>query len=298
MVAAATARCDLAQPLADKSSRPRRRGATMKRGPRWVVATRCVFLHADTTLPRRRRPSDCRGTRAARLGPFRSVHRRTASVPGGRCPHDQLALAVDRDRRRRPGDLCHSRGFVAVGGFPDLPLMEDIAIRGGSNAYAGRFASARRSSPPAGAGTTRRRAHHRSDVALRLAYYFGVEPARLARRYVRSRRPPRKVAPGHNLAPRAHIAADASRRRERLRGVPSPMRMSRRRAPARPYRPCPRRRCLGLLGVAIMPTARTAKPASRRIRSATGTLIAGIVGGRLSGVMSPRRHRRNRARPL
>jgi hypothetical protein len=74
--------------------------------------------------------------------------------------------------------------FLAVGGFPDLPLMEDIAISRRLKRLCRPFCIA----TPA---VTSGRRWEQNGVfhtillmwRLRLSYYLGVEPARLARRY-------------------------------------------------------------------------------------------------------------------
>ena len=74
--------------------------------------------------------------------------------------------------------------FAAVGGFPPIPLMEDVAF---SKAM-------KRRGPPAclaGKVATSGRRWERHGVArtillmwrLRLAYFLGADPARLAERY-------------------------------------------------------------------------------------------------------------------
>ena len=74
--------------------------------------------------------------------------------------------------------------FMAIGGFPDLPLMEDIAISRRLKRLCRPFCIA---TPVVTSG--RRWEHHgvgRTIVTmwgLRLAYYLGAEPARLALRY-------------------------------------------------------------------------------------------------------------------
>ena len=74
--------------------------------------------------------------------------------------------------------------FLAVGGYPDLPLMEDIAM---SRRLKRLCRPSCIATPVVTSG--RRWDHHgvlRTVVLmwrLRLAYYFGVEPAGLALRY-------------------------------------------------------------------------------------------------------------------
>jgi hypothetical protein len=82
------------------------------------------------------------------------------------------------------GIFATREAFLSVGGFPDLPLMEDIAISQRLKRLCRPFCIV------APAITSGRRWEHNGVFRtillmwrLRLAYYFGVEPARLARRY-------------------------------------------------------------------------------------------------------------------
>jgi rSAM/selenodomain-associated transferase 2 len=123
----------LARPFADRViAGPRNRGAALNAGAELGSGDVLVFLHADTTLPDdadrlmagavlTRTPDRCWGrfdlriagrhpllALVARMINWRS---RLTSIASG----DQ-AMFVTRD------------AFWAAGGFPDLPLMEDIAL--------------------------------------------------------------------------------------------------------------------------------------------------------------------------
>ena len=178
--------------------------------------------------------------------------------------------------------------FLAVGGFPDLPLMEDIAIS----------QRLKRLCRPFCIGTpvvTSGRRWENNGVwrtillmwRLRLAYYFGVAPASLAAALRLRSHHPRRAAPGHSFgAVRAYCGGRAT-------SAPSvcaacqPQCGSSRKARAIAIMsalPCATisSACLALV---IMPTARVAIPVSRRTRSAIGTLKPGSLGQRLSGVI-------------
>jgi rSAM/selenodomain-associated transferase 2 len=175
----------LAGPLADRViAAPRGRGAAMNAGAGVGAGEALLFLHADTTLP-----EDADLLIDAALA--RHAWGRFDIRIGGR--HPLLAL-IARMVNLRSRLTCVATGdqaifvsreaFAAVGGFPDLPLMEDVAIS----------RKLKRLCRPGCIGTPattsgRRWEHHgvlRTILLmwrLRLAYYLGVEPARLARRY-------------------------------------------------------------------------------------------------------------------
>ena len=100
----------LAEPFADRIITVRRgRGAPMNAGAALGTGDALLFLHADTTLPDNADRLIDAALGTPRLGPFRPAHCRKPSAPRRRRPHDQLALAPDRRRHRRPGDLRHPR---------------------------------------------------------------------------------------------------------------------------------------------------------------------------------------------
>jgi len=176
---------DLARPLADQVvAAPRGRGAPLNAGAALGTGDALLFLHADTTLPQ-----DADRLIAAALR-HRTWGRFDLRIAGR---HPFLAVVAHMINRRSrltgvaSGDqaiFVTREAFAAVGGFPDLPLMEDIAIS----------RRLKRLCRPCCVGAQvvtsgRRWEHHgvlRTIVLmwrLRLAYYFGVDPARLALRY-------------------------------------------------------------------------------------------------------------------
>jgi rSAM/selenodomain-associated transferase 2 len=178
---------DLAQPLADRViAAPRGRGAPLNAGAALGHGDALLFLHADTTLPEN----------ADRLIAAALTHRAWGRFDlriAGRHPLIAVVARMINWRSRMTGIATGDQGifvrreaFSAVGGFPDLPLMEDIAISGRLKRLCRPFCIA---TPVITSG---RRWEHdgvlRTIVLmwrLRLAYYFGVEPARLALRYGR-----------------------------------------------------------------------------------------------------------------
>jgi rSAM/selenodomain-associated transferase 2 len=175
----------LARPLADRViTGPHGRGGPLNAGAALGTADALLFLHADTTLPQ-----DADRLIATALA-ARAWGRFDLRIAG---QHPLLAVvaALINWRSRATGIATGDQGifvtreaFTAVGGFPDLPLMEDIAIS----------RKLKRLCRPYCIGTAvvtsgRRWDHHgvwRTILLmwrLRLAYYCGVEPARLAKRY-------------------------------------------------------------------------------------------------------------------
>jgi rSAM/selenodomain-associated transferase 2 len=175
----------LAKPHADRViAAARGRGATMNAGAAWGHGDALVFLHADTALPEHadRLIADALARRAWGRFDLRIA---------GRHPLLAVVARLINWRSRLTGIatgdqaiFMRREAFLAVGGFPDLPLMEDIAMSRRLKHLCRPFCIA---TPVITSG--RRWEHHgvwRTIVLmwrLRLAYYLGVEPARLARRY-------------------------------------------------------------------------------------------------------------------
>jgi rSAM/selenodomain-associated transferase 2 len=186
----------LARPLADRVIVGRRnRGAAMNAGAALGSGDVFVFLHADTTPPDR---ADQVIAAALACGPS---DRASGRVWGrfdlritGRHPLLALVARMINWRSRltsiATGDqaiFATREAFWSVGGFPDLPLMEDIALS----------RKLKRLSRPccitAPAVTSGRRWDRHGlwhtivlMWRLRLAYYLGAAPARLALSYGRA----------------------------------------------------------------------------------------------------------------
>jgi rSAM/selenodomain-associated transferase 2 len=177
----------LAQPHADRVvSSPRGRAAQMNAGATIARGDVLLFLHADTRLPADADAIVLDGLE--RSG--RSWGRFDVRITG-RSPVLTVVAAAMNLRSRLTGIATGDQAmfvtrvaFQSVGGFPGIPLMEDVAL---SRAL-------KRISPPlclrARAVTSGRRWEQRGIWRtivlmwrLRLAYFLGGEPAILARRY-------------------------------------------------------------------------------------------------------------------
>jgi rSAM/selenodomain-associated transferase 2 len=176
---------DLARPFADRViAAPRGRAAQMNAGAAIATGGVLLFLHADTRLPvgADRAISDALAS-GALWGRF------DVSIPGGAA--FGLIAAMMNLRSRITGIATGDQAlfvrrdiFEAVGGFPPIALMEDVALS----------AKLRRLARPACLRTrvtTSGRRWQQHGIActmllmwrLRLAYFFGADPASLARRY-------------------------------------------------------------------------------------------------------------------
>jgi rSAM/selenodomain-associated transferase 2 len=181
----------LAKPFADRViAVPHGRGAPMNAGAKLGTGDALLFLHADTALPEN----------ADRL-----IDAALASRAWGRFDlriagrHPLLAVVARMINWRSrltgvaTGDqaiFVSRKAFEAVGGFPDLPLMEDIAISRRLKRLCRPFCIA---TP---AVTSGRRWEQNGVIRtillmwrLRLSYYLGVEPALLAELYDARRSP-------------------------------------------------------------------------------------------------------------
>jgi rSAM/selenodomain-associated transferase 2 len=203
----------LAEPLADRViAAARGRGATMNAGAAASTGDALLFLHADTTLP-----ENADGLIADALA--RRAWGRFDLRIAGRHPLLGVVARMINLRSRLTGVatgdqaiFVRREAFLAVGGFSDLPLMEDIAIS----------RRLKRLCRPFCIGTpavTSGRRWERNGVwrtivlmwRLRLAYYLGVEPALLARLYGQVPQPPLSQ-PALSQAPLPQSAAQSRAR--------------------------------------------------------------------------------------
>jgi rSAM/selenodomain-associated transferase 2 len=178
---------NLTTPFADRViAVPRGRGAPLNAGAALGTGDALLFLHADTSLP----------DNADRLIAAALAHRAWGRFDlriAGRHPFLAVVARMINWRSRITGIATGDQAifvtreaFAAVGGFPDLPLMEDIAISQRLKRLCRPFCIAMP------AVTSGRRWEQKGVIRtillmwrLRLAYYLGVEPARLARWYGR-----------------------------------------------------------------------------------------------------------------
>jgi rSAM/selenodomain-associated transferase 2 len=181
----------LAQPFADRViTEPCGRGAPMNAGAALGSGDAFLFLHADTALP-----DDADRLIDAALA-RRAWGRFDLRIAGS---HPLLAVIARMINWRSrltgiaTGDqaiFVSREAFAAVGGFPDLPLMEDIAISRRLKRLCRPFCIA---TPVVTSG----RRWEQNGVLrtillmwrLRLSYYLGIKPALLAELYDAPRSP-------------------------------------------------------------------------------------------------------------
>lgn len=176
----------LARPLADRVVvAPRGRASQMNAGARAAHGRVLLFLHADTVLP-----EAADRLIAGAVGAGREWGRFDVDIVGR---HRMLPViaALMNWRSRHTGIATGDQAifvtraaFDAVGGYPDIALMEDIALS---------RALLRRAQPAfigARVHTSGRRWEQHGVWRtillmwrLRAAYWLGADPAELARRY-------------------------------------------------------------------------------------------------------------------
>jgi rSAM/selenodomain-associated transferase 2 len=178
---------ELARPHADLTITARRGRATqMNAGARAARGEVLLFLHADTTLP----PAADRLIHDGLATSGRPWGRFDVRIEG-RHPLLAIIAAMMNLRSRLTGIATGDqaifvtrRAFEEIHGYPDIALMEDIALS----------SRLKRLSPPlclrTPAVTSGRRWETHGVVRttlliwrLRLAYFMGADPTALARRY-------------------------------------------------------------------------------------------------------------------
>jgi rSAM/selenodomain-associated transferase 2 len=181
------ATAQIARPMADRVvDAPRGRARQMNAGAAVAKGDVLVFLHADTILPDGA-PTAIRDGLEATLRPWGRFDVAIASA-------DPLLAAVAtlmNLRSRWSGIATGDQAifvlretFVAVGGYPDIPLMEDVALSERLRALAAPICL--RDRVVTSARRWERHGVLRTIVLmwrLRFAYAMGVDPHRLARRY-------------------------------------------------------------------------------------------------------------------
>jgi rSAM/selenodomain-associated transferase 2 len=177
----------LAQSLADRVlEAPRGRAVQMNAGARAASGDVLLFLHADTRLPE---DADARVLEAL-AAPRAGWGRFDVRISGTHPLLPVVASAMNL-RSRLTGIATGDQAifvrrslFEAVGGFPEIALMEDIALSATLRAHARPRCLRSRV-------TTSGRRWEKHGVLrtvltmwrLRLAYFLGAAPARLARDY-------------------------------------------------------------------------------------------------------------------
>lgn len=180
-----------ARPLADRViAAPRGRASQMNAGAAEARGDVVLFLHADTLLPESADRLVLEGLAASRL-----LWGRFDVRIAGRHPLLH-AVAWLMNRRSRltgiaTGDqamFAWREAFLRAGGFPSIPLMEDIALARALRDLSRPLCLAER------ATTSGRRWESRGVLRmivlmwwLRLRFFLGASPDRLAQRYAASR---------------------------------------------------------------------------------------------------------------
>lgn len=181
----ADASARIAAPFADRLLQaPRGRAAQMNAGARAARSDALLFLHADTELPQAAERLVLDALGHAHWGRFdvriESRHRLLAVVARMMNLRSRLTGIATGDQ----AIFVRRSAFEDAGGFPPLPLMEDIAFSAQLKRF-GRPACLRERVVTSG------RRWERQGVArtivlmwrLRFAYWLGADPAELARRY-------------------------------------------------------------------------------------------------------------------
>ena len=177
----------LARPLVDRLIvSPPGRARQMSAGARAALGDVLWFLHADCQVP-----EDDLAKMVGAMQRASAVWGRFDVRLSGRHPLLRLVAFMMNWRSRLTGIATGDQGifvrrkaFFEVGGFPDLPLMEDIAI-------SRRLKRLARPSCPRQQLVVSSRRWERRGVfntillmwRLRLAFALGADPARLASRY-------------------------------------------------------------------------------------------------------------------
>jgi rSAM/selenodomain-associated transferase 2 len=178
---------ETARPLADRVlAAPRGRGSQMNAGAAAARADVLLFLHADTRLP-----PDADRIIVRALEQSRRVWGRFDVTIAGRSPLLRVVAAMMNLRSRLTGIATGDQAmfvtreaFAQAGGFPAIPLMEDIVLSrrlkrtGKPVCLAARVTASGRRWDRDGAVRT-----IVTMWRLRLAFFLGAEPAQLARRY-------------------------------------------------------------------------------------------------------------------
>ena len=179
---------ELARPLADRVlTSPRGRAEQMNAGAAAAGGDTFVFLHADTRLPARADELIAGALSSHRWGRFDvkidSAHPMLAVVGAMMNLRSRLTGIATGDQAL----FATRAAFEEAGGFPRIALMEDLALS----------ANLKRQGRPACMAekvlTSGRRWERNGVYAtilvmwrLRLAYFLGADPQRLARIYARN----------------------------------------------------------------------------------------------------------------
>jgi rSAM/selenodomain-associated transferase 2 len=178
---------ELARPLADRViAAPRGRANQMNAGAAEARGDILLFLHADTVLPPDADRAVLEGLATTRL-----LWGRFDVVIAGRHPLLPVVAWFMNFRSRLTGIATGDQAmfawreaFLRAGGFPPIPLMEDVALARALGRLSQPLCLAERVT------TSGRRWESRGVLRtialmwwLRLRYFLGASPERLAQRY-------------------------------------------------------------------------------------------------------------------
>lgn len=172
-------------------SAPRARARQMNAGAALASGEALLFLHADTRLPQ-----DAIGLIESAFAGQRYAWGSFALVLSGHHPAFRVIETLINLRSRMSGIVTGDKAlfvrraaFMAVGGYPDIPLMEDIALSKRLKAHCGRPIHIPRH-VLVSSRYWETRGILRAVItlwALRLAYFLGVAPAVLVKIYYREK---------------------------------------------------------------------------------------------------------------
>ena len=177
---------ELARPLSDRVlSAARGRAAQMNAGAAATAAEVLLFLHADTRLPENADHLVLDGlARSAKVWGRFDVRIEGGGILGAVAAMMNLRSRLTGIATGDQAMFVTRAAFQAAGGFPPIALMEDVALSARLKRL-GRPLALR-----ARATTSARRWRTRGTLRtvllmwrLRLAYFLGADPAKLARAY-------------------------------------------------------------------------------------------------------------------
>ena len=161
---------------------PASRGGQLRRGVAAATGDWLLILHADSHLPETWPELVARRLRSGRPGYFRLRFDARGLAPALVAAWANLRARAFGLPYGDQGLLISRADYDAVGGYPDIPLMEDVALA---------RKLGRRLGPLPAALTTSAAKYQRDgwlrrgarNLGLLARYLLGADPARLARKY-------------------------------------------------------------------------------------------------------------------